>query len=120
MTLTFSCNSVPLPLPKAEDPFPLEYMPFGISQRTANATLRVQFVTAKFKRRIDWAGLTKAERDLCFAAYVGGLVAAQTWIFPDGVTFSGMTQLSSWVENQWYQPRTDAIYHNVSFTVEEV
>jgi hypothetical protein len=120
MPLTHSLGTANLPMPKADDPFGMEYMPFGVALRTANATYRVQLTGAKWRVRVNFEGLTKAERDTTFAAFQSALATAQTYVMPEGTSISVMTGLNSWQESHAYDPHDGVWYYNCSFTVEQV
>jgi hypothetical protein len=109
-----------LPLPRADTPIDMEYIPFGGSLRMNDGTLRVQMTGAKLRQRIYWHGLSKAERDQLFSAYSGNLITAKTWTMPDGLAFSGMTGLGTWSENYFCQPHSGIFYYTVNFIVQEV
>ena len=120
MPLTHSLGTANLPMPKADDPFGMEYMPFGVALRTADAAYHVQLAGAKWRIRVNFEGLTKAERDTTFASYSSALATAQTYVMPDGTSISVMTGLNSWQENHNYDPHNLIWYYNCSFTVEQV
>jgi hypothetical protein len=107
-------------MPKADDPFGMEYIPFGAALRTANASYRVQLTGAKWRVRVNFEGLTRAERDTTFAAYTSALATAQTYTMPDGTSMSIMTGLNSWSESHAYDRWREVWYYNCSFTVEQV
>lgn len=120
MSLTFTAGSTPLPLPRNNEPYKMEYIPFGVANRALSGALRVQYISARWKIDIFWEGLSKTERDSLFAVYNTYLSASGTWLFPDGKTFTGMVAMGSWSESQWHQADSGNIYYDVSFTVEEV
>lgn len=120
MTLTLTVAGTPLPLPRAENPLDVEYAPFGITQRTANATLRTQYITHKWKVRVYWIGLTQAEKNSLLSVYTTYTMASAAWVFPTGLTFTGRIPMSTWAESMWFQPGTDTPYYDVNFSIEEV
>jgi len=119
MTWTHSLGGSPLPLPKAEGPFEMEYIPFGVALRSLNCTYHVQLMGAYWRIHINWEGLTKAERDTAFAAYVAYLADRAAYVMPDGLTLTVCASLNSWNENHFYA-RDGTVRYNVSFQVEQV
>ena len=119
MPLTHSIGSTNLPLPRADEPFGMEYMPFGVTFRTQDAAYHAQLIGLKWRVRINWEGLSLAERNTCFAAFCAHLAASDTYTAPNGLTFTAYTTMSSWTESHWYQPNTNEVYYNVSFQFEE-
>lgn len=120
MALTMTIGGTPVALPREQDPFQSEYIPFGISQRMYDATLRVQVTGLRWRVRISWEGLTQTERDALFVLYGTYLTTAGAIVFPDGLSISIMTGIGSWTEGQFIDPRSEAEYYNVGFTVEQV
>ena len=120
MSLTFTAGSTPLPLPRAKNPYEMEYMQFGAASRALSGALRVQYIGARWKTSVSWEGLSKTERDSLLTVYVTYSSTSGTWTFPDGTTFTGMVVMGSWRESHWHQADTGNIYYDVSFTVEEV
>lgn len=120
MSLTFTAGGTSLPMPRQNDPYKMEYIPFGSASRALSGALRVQFIASRWKIDITWEGLTKTERDSLFTVYNTYLSASGTWIFPDGKTLTGMVAMGSWSESQWHQINSGNIYYDISFTVEEV
>lgn len=119
-SFTLAFDSIYLPMPRAAEPFRMEYMPFGSERRMANATLRVQYVGSRWRVVIFWEGLTKTERDLCWTTWGGYIATAALVYLPDGLSFTGMTALGSWAEAHWYDPHDGSVRYNVSFAVEQV
>jgi hypothetical protein len=120
MALTHSLGDTNLPLPKADEPFGMEYLPFGVALRTLDASYHVQLTGIKWKVRINWEDLTKAERDTLFGAYCYYLVVPGVYVMPDGLSLSVMTGLGSWVESPTYEPWQQIWRYACSFTVEQV
>jgi hypothetical protein len=120
MTLTHSIGNTNLPLPRGDNPFEMEYMPFGAAARTISGAYRVQLTGAAWKIRLNFEGLTKAERDSLFSVYASHLAVADTYTMPDGLSFSVMSSLNSWVESQFYAPYSGTVYYDAAFTVEQV
>lgn len=120
MTLTMTFGGSPVALPREQDPFESEYIPFGASHRMYDATLRVQVTGLRWRVRISWEGLTQTERNTLFTVYGNYLTTAGALVFPDGLSISMMTGMGSWSESVWFDPRTEAPYYDVGFTVEQV
>lgn len=118
MTLTFTVDGTSLPLPSADGPYELEYQPFGVAQRMASSLLRVQYIASKYQVKINWRGLTLAERDSLRGTWGTYLQQAGLWVFPDGLTFTGLCAMASWSETPDFNP-WDSAYdrYQVSFTV---
>lgn len=120
MTLTFTVDGNSLPLPRSDSAYELEYIPFGVAQRAQSGALRVQYTTNKYRTRINWTGLSAAERTSLLGLYSTYIKQAGVWLFPTGLTFSGTIALSSWTEAPpWYSPFDGIWYYDVSFTVEQ-
>lgn len=120
MTVSMTFGGSPVALPRGDDPFQHEYIPFGSSNRMYDATLRVQVTGLRWRCRIAWEGLTAAERTTLLTAYGTYLTTAGTLVFPDGLTISMMTGMGSWSESQWRDPYDGTTYYNVEFAVEQV
>ena len=120
MTLSMTFDGTPVALPREEDPFEQEYIPFGASNRMYDATLRVQVTGARWRCRINWDGLTKAERDALFTEYLAALTTPTVVAFPDGLTINVMTGMGSWSEGKWFDPWAGVDGYRVNFTVEQV
>lgn len=119
MSLSFTVSGNPLPLPRQQEPFGMEYIPLGTKQRAMSGLLRVQIITARWRVQIHWEGLNKSERDSLFAFYCTYLASSGLWSFPDGTSFSGLTSTGSWEESHWIQPHSGTVYYDVNFTVEQ-
>lgn len=113
-------DSVYLPMPRANEPFRMEYIPFGSERRMANANLRVQYVGSRWQVAVFWEGMTQAERDLLWTTWGGYIATAALVYLPNGLTFSGMTALGSWAESHWYDPHSGSVRYNVSFAIKQV
>lgn len=111
--------AVYLPLPSQERGIEMEYLPIGVSGRTADATYRVQHVANKWRVRVAWPMLTQTERDQVFAIYGGYIAASMTVTLPNGFSFVAFVDLSSWVELPWFDPHTERTLYNVGFTFVE-
>lgn len=119
MTLTMTLGGTSLPLPRADGPFDMDYIPFGVQHRTKSGSLRIQLTGTAWTIRAFWEGLTKAERDSLFAVHGGAIATQSTLVMPDGVSLEVMTSLGSWTERQWYDYAGTA-YYDVSFSMETV
>lgn len=111
--------AVYLPLPSQDRGIEMEYMPIGVSGRTADATYRVQHVASKWRVRVAWPMLTEDERATVWAIYGGYIATAMTVHLPNGVSFVGFVDLSSWIELPWFDPHTQRTLYNVGFTFVE-
>jgi hypothetical protein len=120
MTLSLTFGGTAVALPREEDPFDQEYIPFGASSRMYDATLRVQVTGMRWRCRINWDGLTKGERDALFTEYQDALVTTTAVAFPDGLTINALTGMGSWSEGKWFDPWAGDDRYRVSFTVEQV
>lgn len=120
MPLTHTLGGTTLPMPKADEPFGMEYMPFGVALRTADCSYHVQLVGAKWRVRVNFEGLSAAELATVFGAFRAALATAATYVMPDGTTLSVMTGLSSWAQSLYYDRWNEIWYYNCSFTVEQV
>lgn len=117
-TMTLGGNS--LPLPAAEGGIGLEYMPLGSVGRSASGRLSVDHVTSKWRARLRWEGLSKAERDSLWGYFGTYVATAATLILPDGESIEVMTALGSWTETASYSPwDADLTVYEIQFTVEE-
>lgn len=119
MTLTHTLGGSPLPLPRADDPFGMEYIPFGAAERKLNCNYHMQLLGARWRVRESWEGLTKVERDSLFGLYAAYLAAPAAYVMPDGLTLTVYTGLNTWSESHYYQPHTGVVYYNVSFQLEQ-
>ena len=119
-TFVMAIDSVYLPMPRAQDPFRMEYLPMGAERRMANGRLRVQLVASRWQVGVFWEGLTQAERDLLWTTWGGYIATAGLVYLPNGLSFTGMTALGSWQEAHWYDPHSGAVRYNVSFIIKQV
>ena len=120
MTFSLTFGGTPVALPRGDEPFRHEYIPFGSSNRMYDATLRVQVTGSRWRCRISWEGLTSTERDALFVIYQTYLATAGALVFPDGLSISMMTGMGSWIETQWHDPYGVTTFYDVEFTVEQV
>ena len=118
-TVQYGSEITTLPLPSQERGIEMEYFPIGVSGRTADATYRVQHIANKWRVRITWAMLDADERATVLGVYGGYIALPMTVTLPDGFSFIGFVDLSSWVQAPWHNPHRNETLYNVSFTIVE-
>ena len=121
MSPVVSAGGTPLPQPRADNPFEMEYLPIGAEQRMADGTLRVQVTALKWQARVFWHGLSAAERSTVLTAYGNSLLTPTAWVFGDGTTLTCMAGIGSWAEGErFYAPHLGQWLYSPSFLLKEV
>jgi hypothetical protein len=120
MTLSMWINDTSVALPKAQEPFKMEYLPLGSGSRMASGVLRTQLTAMRWRIGISWDGLTQDERDTLFGTYLAGLTTPIQYVHPNGqLTLTVQTGVGSWSESQFYSSSGEVLY-TIGFSVEQV
>lgn len=103
-----------------EDGYKVEDQFFGTSSRTANGTLRMDYIAEKAKITMEWKGLTSSERTTLRSAYDAKGSTSNTLTLPDGQSFSVLAVQNSWKEiDIYHDERINAFRYDITIIFDE-
>lgn len=93
----------------------------GTSNRTANATLRVDSFSTKRRITMEWKGLAESDRTTLYNAYTAKAAAANNLITPDNQTISVIAVHNGWRDTEIiHDTAANAFRYDVQIAFDEV
>ena len=90
----------------------------GNQRRSLNGGMITSYIARKMSFEIKMVMLTQLQRATAYTQYTNALSASQTYVDPDGVSFTVVAIGGSWTETMT-EYAADILY-DIGFTVEEV